>query len=67
MQPINRTVIDILDSVGDIAVLSIIEDGVGHAYFGDEVDDIDPDVLESPVRSWFIVKKSYGFIVEVEV
>lgn len=63
-----RTVKDILDEVGEIAVLSICENNVEHAYFGaDEITEIDTDILDKRIAACFVVKKSWGFHVSLEV
>lgn len=63
-----QTVIDILKDLDDIAVVTITENGVGHAYIGDDdINSIDPDILSKRVVSSLVVKKSNGFEVHVEI
>lgn len=63
-----QRVIDILADIDDIGVVTITENGVGHAYFSmEEIDEIPCDLMESIVVTAFVVKKSYGFHVEMEV
>lgn len=64
----DQTVIDILDDLDNIALATITENGVGHAYFGEgEIASIDPDILHKRVLSCLVVKKSYGYTVDLEV
>ena len=62
------TVKDVLSEFNNIAVVSISESNVEHAYIGeDDVAAIDPDILCKKALSCFVVKKSEGFHVHLEV
>ena len=66
----DQTVIDILDDLDniDIALLTITENGVGHAYFEEgEIASIEPDILHKRVLSCLVVKKQHGYEVNLEV
>lgn len=63
----NKTVKDILDELDDVAMVSIEEDNIGHAYFGEDITDIDEDILNSTASWVFVVKKTYGFVVHIEI
>lgn len=68
MIPENKRVIDILADLENAAVVSIIEDGVGHAYFGkEEIESIPYDLLEKKVESYLVVMKVGGLFVDLEV
>ena len=62
-----QQVVDILEDLNDLYSVTITEDGVGHVYFGDDIATIEEDLLFKRVLSYFIVKRSYGFEVEIEV
>ena len=62
------TVKDVISEFNNLAVVSIIENNVGHAYIGEEdIAAIDPDILNKKVLSSFTVKKSDGFHLSLEV
>ena len=68
MVPKKQRVIDILAEFDDIGVVTITENGVGHAYFCmSDIDSIPCEELESIAINWFIVKKDYGYVVEIEI
>lgn len=68
MIPENRRVIDILAELNGIAIVSIIEDGIGHAYIGEEdISNIPCDLLEKKVESALVVMKTGGYYVDLEV
>lgn len=54
-------------TVINIALLTITENGVGHAYFEEDIEYIDPDLLSKRVLSCLVVKKPYGYVVDLEV
>lgn len=56
-------VADVISGLDDIAVVTICENNVGHAYF----DGVDPEFLNRHVLYCFVVKRSYGFEVYIEV
>lgn len=62
-----QQVADILEDLNELYSVSITEDGVGHVYFGNDIATIEEDLLFKRVLSYFIVKKPYGFVVEIEV
>ena len=57
----------IINDLTDIGVIDICENGIGHAYFHDEIDNIDEDILSKSIEHCFIVKRADGFYVYVEV
>lgn len=63
------TVREILSNFNDIAVLDICENNIiGHAYFGkDEIAEIGDDILNKEVMSYFVVKRSDGFHISLEI
>lgn len=65
----DQTVIDILDDLDNIhiALLTITENGVGHAYFEEDIEYIEPELLHKRVLSCLVVKKSHGYEVNLEV
>ena len=63
-----QTVQDILNDLDDVAVVSINDRGVGHSYIGEyDIAAIDEDILDSKAMSFFIVKKSFGYEVYIEI
>lgn len=60
----DRTVRDILNDLDDIAMVSIEENNIGHAYFG---EDIEEDILNRIAVWSLVVKRSYGFVVHIEI
>lgn len=62
-----QTVIDILDELDNIALVTITENGVGHAYFEKDIEYIEPELLSKRVLSSLVVKKPYGYIADLEV
>lgn len=68
MNPENRRVIDILADLNEIAIVSITEAGVGHAYIGKEdIAGIPCDLLEKKVERCLVVMKTGGLFVDLEV
>lgn len=62
------TVQEFIDGFDSIALLDITEGGIGHSFVGEEdIECIDEDLLNKPVESSFVVKKNYGYYVELEV
>lgn len=62
-----KTLSDIIEDLDEIAVIDIRENGIGHCYFCDEIQEIDEDLLGMEIVSWFIVSKTYGYEVSVEL
>ena len=59
---------NILSDLDDIAVVSINDREVGHSYIGEyDIAAIDEDILDSKAMSFFIVKKSFGYEVYIEI
>lgn len=67
MERNDRTVKDILNDLDDIAMVSIEENNIGHAYFGEDIKEIDEDILSRTVVWSLVVKRSYGFVVHIEI
>lgn len=60
------TLASILNDITDIGVIDVCENGIGHAYFCDEIDTIDEDILYKPIEYCFIVNRVDGYYVYVE-
>lgn len=67
MERNDRTVRDILNDLDDIAMVSIEENNIGHAYFGEDIEEIDEDILNRIAVWSLVVKRSYGFAVHIEI
>ena len=63
------TLDDILYDLGnDVAIVSVNENNVEHAYFGyDEIESIEPDIWDAEVVRHLVVKRDFGFMVYIEL
>lgn len=60
---------DILYDLGnDVAIVSVNENNVEHAYFGyDEIECIDDDIWFAETVRHLVVKRDFGYMVYVEI
>ena len=64
----STTLNDILRDCGDVAIVCVCENGIEHGYIGeDDIATIDQDILDMPVEIYFVVRKSDGLLVFVEI
>ena len=62
------TVRDFINGFDDIALLAIVEGGIGHSFNGkEEIKCMDEDLLDKPVESSLVIKKKHGYEVHLEV